>query len=50
MGRNRGGSDNIEYQSHLPGTFILVDDIQYTTLFWYVWQTLYKEMGKSRDF
>lgn len=49
-GGTRGGSNTIENQLHLPGMFILVDDIKYATLFWYVWQRLYKEMQNSHDF
>lgn len=33
------GNGNIKNHLDLPRTFILVHDIQYTTLFWYVQKT-----------
>lgn len=38
-GREGVGGNNIENQLNLSGTFILINDIQYTILFWSVQQT-----------
>ena len=37
-GKGAGSGNNIESQLDLSGTFVLVNDIQYASLFWYVQQ------------
>ena len=44
----RSGSNIIENQLHLSGGIYSVDDIQYTTVFWYCWQTC-KQLQNSHD-